>query len=962
MRLKRLDIRGFGQLSGIVDLETGPSSIALLLARNEAGKSTLASAITAALFGLDGNRTRHRKGMTPLERFKPWGGGNYGLELLLDRAGRELRITRDFEQGTTTVHDGTRDITQEFRRGKEVEVGEQLTGLTRVQFALSAFVPQGQIVWDNPSALSEALQRVADSQGGENTAAEAIEVLQSGLDQYSGLMLKSGKVQTEIKRCQEEATKACAQLDELDSRRAELDQQIDRLRQLESESDEARIRRDALRLRRAATDLDFEREALAADDQARARREELVQTLAADPTLERITETVRRDLQARWRRHGMLESDQGKFLGSLESARTRCAKAESTLGAEALQQVPTREQVDELGAWCHAYRDLLAERQGLAAALENEHAKVRAAGFDPVRAEHLATRFGKVDERGRAFLAGLRKQRMDLDDQDERLQERRAAASGELTEVEQDRERRRQRAIVLLSVGSVLAVGGWLATRFIALPAWAGPIPGALIAILGGYLVIGVAGHRSGAESAARLRLDGLGEERQRLDEARYDLQDELDVLAAGIHCSAAELEETWQAWLDLQPHTSGQAVLSERLAHTDHEEARLAAGLESIAPLLGRRPTLDEIDDLYESFKRARASADELTAARSESETAERESRQSAIQVEESVQDLRAQLRELGVELEDDTPLQQAFDRFDERIGRAVDMARIREAELPQLERQLADPQQRARRELRVTELTDYVQTTRSHVEQGLTGLGADGQAQLATLDDPLTEDQLKSELVQLEGDIERRHEASTRQLTEVRSFVERYEREAPVLREQIEELERAARRAGDFAAAVELARDTLDELAQQTHQVWSRELATQTNRTLAAMGSDIGEVTFDDDLNLSLVQRGRRMSGNDTGQALSTGARDLLHLACRLALSNFLSGGGIDLPLILDDPFAHCDDARTIDGMTVLLDSIAPAHQVILLACQRSRYDWVRERIEGSGRIRPLILENGA
>ena len=131
---------------------------------------------------------------------------------------------------------GSRDITAEFRRGKNLEVGELLTGLTRAQFELSAFVPQGQIVWDDASSLAEALQRAADSQSGENTAAAAIEVLESSLDQYVGLTLKKGKAETEIQRCEEGAAKAGAALAALDERRSALDTEIDQLRRLKSEA------------------------------------------------------------------------------------------------------------------------------------------------------------------------------------------------------------------------------------------------------------------------------------------------------------------------------------------------------------------------------------------------------------------------------------------------------------------------------------------------------------------------------------------------------------------------------------------------------------------------------------------------------------------------------------------------------------------------------------------------------
>lgn len=63
----------------------------------------------------------------------------------------------------------------------------------------------------------------------------------------------------------------------------------------------------------------------------------------------------------------------------------------------------------------------------------------------------------------------------------------------------------------------------------------------------------------------------------------------------------------------------------------------------------------------------------------------------------------------------------------------------------------------------------------------------------------------------------------------------------------------------------------------------------------------------------------------------ALSTGTRDQLYLALRLAaLEQFMARRG-PLPLVLDDLFVHFDDERTKAGLGVL-DHLADTTQVLL------------------------------
>ena len=99
VKLLRLKADGFGPLRG--EYRFAPDRLNLVLDQNESGKSSLLAAIAAALYGLDGDKRTHRL-LTPLERWRPWGGGPYRIELELGTAGERLTVTRDFERGTSS--------------------------------------------------------------------------------------------------------------------------------------------------------------------------------------------------------------------------------------------------------------------------------------------------------------------------------------------------------------------------------------------------------------------------------------------------------------------------------------------------------------------------------------------------------------------------------------------------------------------------------------------------------------------------------------------------------------------------------------------------------------------------------------------------------------------------------------------------------------------------------------------
>ena len=123
MKLLKLEIQGFGPLSGTLQLAA--SGVNLIIAPNESGKTTLVEAIRAALYGPHTPDGRTRLGRH-LACFEPRHGGGFGLSMQVEVKGRKLLINRDFKCGSAHVYEDGQDVTGSFRVGKDrLEIGEQ---------------------------------------------------------------------------------------------------------------------------------------------------------------------------------------------------------------------------------------------------------------------------------------------------------------------------------------------------------------------------------------------------------------------------------------------------------------------------------------------------------------------------------------------------------------------------------------------------------------------------------------------------------------------------------------------------------------------------------------------------------------------------------------------------------------------------------------------------------------------
>ena len=141
-------------------------------------------------------------------------------------------------------------------------------------------------------------------------------------------------------------------------------------------------------------------------------------------------------------------------------------------------------------------------------------------------------------------------------------------------------------------------------------------------------------------------------------------------------------------------------------------------------------------------------------------------------------------------------------------------------------------------------------------------------------------------------------------------------------------------ARDAAALALAAELLSDAADRFERRTQPALLASAAARVAtvipgaRRLAVRRGDDGVrlyVMYQDGSERPLSQ-------------LSTGARAVIYLACRLAMIDVdRRRTGIALPIILDEPFAHLDAERRRSALQLLVD-MSQEHQVLMFTCSDS------------------------
>jgi len=950
VRIRRLKVDGFGPLRG--EFHFNPGRLTLVVDRNETGKSSLLAAIVAARYGLEADRRSH-KVLTPLERWRPWEGDSYRVELDLESEGETYTIKRDFARGTVEVwNERGLEVTASFREGKdEFPVGKKLLGLDAAEFEKCALVRQGELDLVVPGderarragTLQARLESAADTRGGDTSSAEAVQVLQAALRRYNSDELGfTGTVENAISRLELQREKLAVERNTLEHDRLQVAEPLEQLARLGAEEQEARAAIAALEaerraanageLRRRLGECRAAREALAALEAEAAAlapyadlpanveadlRETLAQHEAARRNLE-TRETRRRDEQAR--RRGEIETT----LAGLQ--------AYEGCGAE---------DADRLVALAAELRRLAAEETPARATLAGLRDALGERGYEPARVEQLSGRFGGLDEEHQQLLGGQASLARVFQTQIAELEQARTANTEVLRQIDAVRAARRLPGWFLAAIGVAAAIAGGVVLG----------LRGELVVgagLLGGGLLLGLAGialaalgervRRDDRERALRQLSDAQGRiNTLRAQRAESELG--LEELAKRLgYRGAVDLMRDWNEYRRLQdesdPVERAQQQLSQlesrRDAVLDEVRGRLEragggplepAHLETVAAGIRHRAALRQsLDELEQSWSWVdeEKRLDEATVATLEERAA-------------------GILGQAGLVRDPARPWADHVGELAERAKSRTRLALLTDALIPQAARRLAPEAEVADLEAQLAAL----EAEAAAAGVPLPGPGEDAGAAPRPLLELDREVRRQREVIEL---VQHRRGDLRQQVDEV---VRRAAAREPELLAEQARIELALERARRFKRGVELAVTTISEVALETHKRWADFLNRRVGELLGAMGAQLEQVRFGDDLDFSLgLPGGQRVGRGKALLQLSAGARDQLHLAVRLGLSEFLSKPGDPLPLLCDDVFANSDDERARAGMRLLIEQLAREHQVIVMTCHRHRHEHLAGR----------------
>jgi DNA repair exonuclease SbcCD ATPase subunit len=936
VKILSLKADGFGALRG--EFRFDPDRLNLVVDENERGKSTLLAAVTAALYGLDEDRRSHRV-LTPVERWRPWGGGPYRLELELEHEGERLTIRRDFEHGTVEVWTaGGQDVSERFRSGKDTwPVGQHLFGLNVWEFEKCALVRQGELESVVPadekgrrsSTLHARLERAADATVGDTNASEAVQVLEAATAAYNCPELGSTmKVETAIQR--------------LEARRAALDGEVSAL-----EADFKKLAGPLEQLMRLGEKEDQTREALAKIDNERRETlaAEVRRKLSEHDEHRRELDELRHeaaDLSSASKLPSNAEAELRETVARLEEAQRSLEQLEARRDEERAREregllaelsslkayeACTAEDADKLVAMASEIRRLAEQDSRARTTVFELRDSLAGQGHAPERLQFLTSRFKTLAEGKQKLLRGQFDMQLQYQTEVAELEKARTGSTETLREVDSMRNARRSPGWMLMAFGLGASIAGIVLLGLrLQLVVWI-----SLLASGGAVLGTGVWLLRTGArlrEGDREAALNRLSEAQRRLNQLRVQRTESEKALnetsrALGYR-DTIELIRDWNEYVRL--NEEGTPVMRAQESLTSLETQRKQV-LQDAAAVLARAgggtPDPARLERVAAGIRLQLATRQRLAEMEKSWGWVDEEKRSAEIAARE-LQERAAQiLRTAGITFD---PARGWSEHVSDLSGRARGRSRhvtLVEELIPQAERRLlpekALVELRSQLDLLVAERTK-------------------GAAAAAPVPRPQAEIEVETRQHRENLDQVQRERADLR--LQVEEAWRRHHVEHPEKLAERERTDRALERVRRFQRAIQIAQETIQVVAQETHRRWADYLNRRVGEILTSMGTQIAELRFGEDLDFSL----RFAHGQPSARArallqLSTGSRDQLYLALRLAISEFLSRGVVPVPLLVDDAFATSDDERARVGMRLLLDHVSRSHQVIFVTCHRQR-----------------------
>lgn len=895
----KLKIYGFGRFNN-QEFELAPG-LNVVFGGNEAGKSTIHSFIEAMLFGFWKPNFPHQELEPGYEKYRPWNGTSYGGEMEYSWQQGKVKVVRDFSGNTVSLYD---------LASHETIQGLPLNSWGEPDFARLHF-GCSKLVFRNTISISQ-LGSATDS-----AVAQEVRNLLSNLAQSggSGISVKQGMeiLANSRRQIDFELVKTQALLAQTQSRLADARDQI----------------QEAARLEIQQYGVGKELEELG---QQRRKLKELaakIQGQAALSKLDRLNK-LRRNRQA------LLEELQALGEASLDSSQyeawrnveTELKKVQEVhnLHVQALEEVVGQRQfqensLQELAPYAGHDQDTLIEMSSAW--------QMQAKGQQVI--DELQADLDKLGEEIRQVTTQLSKLPYFRPDALEQAAGLQSLATGlEVQDSHEELEQELEQHQRTMNSGKTLR---WM--LLLALPAaaaaavWLNPLLALLaIPLLIGFIAV------SNSIKKGNLRCRNLRREIYSIElefvnnqRAREHAQRELSAFLARVGVTdLREMEEKFHAFIALsdrnyelmreQKFISGK--LEEYYQETEAKALELQAILNGVG--LGGLP-------MEQALACFRVNLDKLLDARTFLE-------QSRLQEEAARQRLAQSRQELAATEEQLDQLLNAM---------AVDNASAVEALAARTDRRQKLEQEAISLEQRIQDLLEGITEEELHQQAAA---AAEGEEIEEVQDLPDKLELLDQEILRLQsqkseglGRLEGIY-ASLPSPAELEEECWQHEEQCQLLRDNLQ--------------AADLAIETIARLAEDL----KNQIAPELNDMVSALvgritGGKYNLLQVAQDMSISVASP---ESAQDVDlEKLSGGTIDQFYFACRVAIADLVTGGG--LPLFLDDSFVQYDDRRLQHMLNLLLE-LGANRQIILLTCQQRELEQLAHL--APGRYRSINLES--
>lgn len=956
MWIERIELAGFGSVVG-EKIEFASNKLNLLVEANEFGKSTMATAVWAALFDFPDGHVANSQGAhggQTRDSMRPRAGANlpFKVSLWASLGDRQLKIERDFAAKTVHVHElkpMQRDVTSEFLGPNgEDEVGFRLTGMTRELFRSTCFVGQRELdehTIGGAEDFASVFQGIADSSSTKHTATGAIQCLDSALTHYPhrGQQLKIDQVVHELEVEQKELKEKLAALE---VERQNLFEGLYKLNQMGDDGGSSgpteievppETDSSTLALVEELRDLDA---SLARAKQHEARIIELQMQIdslsTADPSLVNLENRVRE----MWTKRDSLYAEHEKLKANPNGAEAEVDALEAAFQKKwrGLSEF-TSQDSQALSLLVMRLSDLGRDLNNLASQKQEEEARLTSSSVDLLKYESTKTALSALDPKDagdvRSYHALMNAAKDQITDCERNVVKHRAS----ILEIEKQRQEMRSKHLMIggaAAIGFILFAIGAVVTREM-LPA---------------LLALGVMALASGGAAAFFLLRWAKPESFRKRDTEKLEADlEKATTLAQQLHSKIGSLEVKLES-IARKAGVSGAALLVSMIEEKSASEPKLK-NLDTVATEIAAKESQREraLDELGMFFKKANIPAGEISLERAKRlsedvasaveegrsiQTATWQQRQMLQQIgtmqgeiEEIERSLSLVFTENGIE---EVTLDDCYQSFEKRID-AHYAARNIHAQIERLTEDCLGGQA-------FPDTTSYV----AHLEQR----GNDLKMRIST------QSSVKLTTSSQGGDSSARNDLLVKVRVAAKALDDSY---LPVL-DQIENVARELSNARRSKLSLELARNTLRKLSGETYENWSHKLNSIADEMVGKLNLEFESLQFTPDLNILLKRRGDAdiIDSSKFKERMSVGTREQLHWLARVVVSRFLSKE-TPLPIVLDEPFSESDDERFLHIMQFVVDVLTRDHQVIIFSCHRQRHQWLADQLSAEQKERLMF-----